>query len=322
MAKKENKDISEEIKEDTKKAIKFTSKHYWMIATISLAIVLLIILSYGSFSGIGKTRAGELVQSLISEQYGVDININNITIVNNGSLGKLYFVEGEYQGQVVEAYVSRDGKYLIPSIIPITAPTQTTTVDTPASTDVPKSDKPSNELFIWSYCPYGVTALTPFAEVAKLLGDKADFKVVLYYDGHGAHETQQNKIQACIQKYDKAKYWDYAIQFASKVYTKCSGDATCDKTESTTIMKSLGIDSAKIFTCVNSEGASLTAADSARAQSLGVTGSPSLVINGVIVQAARTAEAYKTEVCNAFNSAPASCGSTLSSTAGTTSGSC
>ena len=33
---------------------------------------------------------------------------------------------------------------------------------------VPKSDKPVVELFIWSYCPYGVQAQGPLAEVAKL----------------------------------------------------------------------------------------------------------------------------------------------------------
>jgi len=200
----------------------------------------------------------------------------------------------------------------------------TPATDTPTQTTVTKSDKPISELFVWSYCPYGVTAQKPFSEVAKLLGNSADFKVVLYYDGHGAYETQQNKIQACIQKYDKAKYWDYSIQFVDKVYPKCSSARTevCDKTESTAVMKSLGIDSTKIFSCVASEGAALIAADAQRAQSLGVTGSPSLVVNGVIVNAARTADAYKTAICDAFNSVPASCDTALSTTAGSTTGNC
>lgn len=195
---------------------------------------------------------------------------------------------------------------------------------TPAPVETKKSDNPLVELFIWSYCPYGVTALDPFADVAKLIGDKTEFKVALYYDGHGAYETQQNKTQACIQKYAKDKYWDYAKAFASDIYPVCgsSGDINCDKTESIALMDSLGINSTEIFSCVESEGASLIAADSLRAQSLGVTGSPTLAIDGVKVSVARTAEAYKTAVCNTFNTAPEACSDVLSNAAATTSGSC
>jgi hypothetical protein len=325
MAKKgEHHEEASEKSSDDGKVGKFFANNYWMIATIVLALVLIGVLIFNSFDGAaGNIAIGKSITSFVQESMGVTPNITSIVEVNNGSLGKLYQVSGDIQGQEFQIYVSKGGDYLL-SVTPlkVAATAAAKNTNTPTQTTVSKTDKPVSELFIWSYCPYGVTALTPFAEVAKLLGSSADFKVVLYYDGHGAHETQQNKIQACIQKYDKAKYWDYAIQFSSKIYTKCSGDAACDKTESTVIMKSLGIDSTKIFSCVASEGASLIAADSQRAQTLGVTGSPSLVVNGVIVNAARTADAYKTEICSAFNSAPAACGTTLSTAAGSTTGNC
>lgn len=190
-----------------------------------------------------------------------------------------------------------------------------------ATTDIPKTDKPKVELFIWSYCPYGVTALGSFAEVNSLLGDLADFKVYLYYAGHGDFEVQQNKIQACIQKLDSKSYWDYAKTFANKIYKKCYGDAACDLEESIILMKSLGIDFNKVLDCVNSEGDSLLDADYRAAGQIGVTGSPTLVINGVKVNAARNAEAYKQAVCSAFNTAPEECSQTLDST-GTASGTC
>jgi protein-disulfide isomerase len=87
-------------------------------------------------------------------------------------------------------------------------------------------------------------------------------------------------------------------------------------------MDSLGINSKVVLTCVENQGAELVAEHSSAASSVGVTGSPSLVINGVIVSASRTAEAYKTAVCSAFNDAPEECGETLSSSATTTSGNC
>ncbi len=162
------------------------------------------------------------------------------------------------------------------------------------------------------------------AAVANLLGDSADFTIVPYYDGHGAYETQQNKIQSCIQELEPAKYWSYAAGFVANIYPKCSSARTeeCDKTESVTLMKTLGIDSTKVLACVDSKGADLNNAASKKAQASGVSGSPTLIINGVIVNTARNAEAYKTAVCSAYNTAPAECSETLDSSAAAAQGNC
>jgi protein-disulfide isomerase len=96
----------------------------------------------------------------------------------------------------------------------------------------------------------------------------------------------------------------------------------CDKTQSVKVMKSLGIDSVKVLSCVDTKGEELISASSALAQELGVTGSPTLVINGVKANVARTAEAYKIAVCNAFNTAPKECETVLNSTSEAASGNC
>jgi protein-disulfide isomerase len=322
VRKKENHEEHSEQKSDDGKVGNFFANNYWMIAAIILAVVLVGVLIFNSVKGISASEAEQKTVSFLVSGYGLSESM--IEVKGVSSAGDFYFVNFSVQGQTGQFAVSKDGKYIGQMVEVKAVSSGDNNDDTPASTEIPKSDKPTTELFVWSYCPYGVTAQKPFSEVAKLLGSSADFKVVLYYDGHGAYETQQNKIQACIQKYDKAKYWDYSIQFVDKVYPKCGTERTeaCDKTESTAAMKTLGIDSAKIFTCVSSEGASLIASDAARAQSLGVTGSPTLVVNGVISSAARTADSYKTEICGAFNSAPSACGTALSTAAGSTTGNC
>ena len=78
----------------------------------------------------------------------------------------------------------------------------------------------------------------------------------------------------------------------------------------------------KVLACVDSDGQSLIDAYSEKAQTSGVSGSPTLMINGVKVNSARTADAYKTSVCSAFNTAPSECATALSSTATATSGNC
>jgi hypothetical protein len=162
------------------------------------------------------------------------------------------------------------------------------------------------------------------AEVANLLKGKADFEIVPYYDGHGAYETQQNKIQLCIQKLYADKYWSYAKGFVDSIYSKCGATRTeeCDKTESIALMKKLGIDSTKVINCVDTQGTSLFGEASSKAQSLGVSGSPTIMINGVPASVARNAESIKTTVCSAFKDTPSECSQAMSSTASASSGSC
>jgi len=292
----------------------------WIVSTLVLGLFALVLLFFMFKGGItGNVISETDIESKFLDFAGAQ-GVSGVEIVAVENSGSYYDLTYSLNGQVGHFYITKDGEYFAPVFYPLTGNAVSDNEETPK--EVPKSDKPVAELFIWSYCPYGVTALTPFAEVAKILGNSAEFKVRLYYDGHGEHETQQNKIQACIQKYDKTKYWDYAINFASKVYTKCSGNAACDKSESTAIMKSLGIDSNKILTCVESEGESLIGVDSQRAGAVGISGSPSLVINNVFASVARNAEAYKQAVCSAFNTAPSGCSQTMSSSQATASGSC
>jgi len=313
--------VSEEAKESKKTKFNFSKVNYWMVATILLALILLIFVSVDSFSTISKATAEKELADFAQSQ-GVPLQV-----LGSQSMGSLYAINASVQGQNGTFYISKDGKYFIPSIIELKEILATSTdsnTNTPASTTIPKSDKPKVELYTWGYCPYGVQAQGPMAQVAALLTASADFEIVPYYDGHGAYETQQNKIQLCIQKLAKDKYWSYASKFVSDVYPLCSSQGTedCDKTESIKVMKAVGIDSTKIMSCVSTDGDVLASAASAKAQQNGVSGSPTVVINGVISNAGRSAEAYKSAVCAAFNNAPSTCSSTLDSTAAAAAGNC
>lgn len=311
-------------------------KNPWFISTVVLAVVVIIlailIVRGGGLTGnvISVDKAGEESVDLIGKVFGVDL-----IYVSGEEVDGLYTLNFTLDGQPLELQATKDfsflslpnGQWLRVADYDDAALTGDAVADDDSDTptEVPKSDKPKVELFVWGYCPYGVQAQGPMAEVAKLLKDKADFSIVTYYDGHGAYETQQNKIQSCIQKLYPDKYWDYAAKFVSDVYTKCSSTRTeeCDKTESTKVMTSLGIDSTKVFSCVDTEGEALIEAASQRASSLGVTGSPTIVINNVITQpSSRTADAFKDSVCSAFNTAPSECSTALSSTAAASAGNC
>lgn len=312
---------SEEKKVSNKKNItEMMRKNPWIVSTLILG-ALIIVLLIGSFVGgiTGKVvSSNEAGENLVKYLNG--LASSEVTLIDTSTDQDMYLVTVGYQGEEIPIYVTKDGKYYTMSLLPISDSTSQTNTQT--QTEVPQTDMPSAGLFIWSYCPYGVTALKPFSQVAELLGDAANFKVYLYYAGHGDFEVQQNKIQACIQKLDSDNYWKYAETFVDEIYEKCYGDIDCDLEESTKLMDSLGIDSDAVLSCVDSEGEQLTEEDSNAAKSAGVSGSPTLVINGVKSNSARTAEAYKTAVCSAFTASPEECGQELDSTGTTASGNC
>ena len=318
-----------------------------LIAIVFLVVGLIVgaLISYGAFmmggpaeivdtSGNGANLAAGSVDTqalkLKVENYvntnmlpaEVDFAVTDVKEGDDGIFELSYTITQD--GEVVEDGIiySTENKIILGSVLDLEENLDLTPEPT---ADVSKQEVADAELYIWGYCPYGVTAQTPFAEVAKTMGDKANFSAVLYYDGHGAHETQQNKIQACIQQVDKDKYWDYALAFVENIYPKCgpTGDVTCNLDESTALMDSLGIDSAAVLDCVDTQGEALLAASSAKAQSLGVTGSPTLVVNGAkVTNVARTANGFLGAVCSGFLQAPDSCSQVLDNEPGTVAGSC
>jgi hypothetical protein len=291
----------------------------WMISTFVLGILFVGFLFSGSgFTGnVIDERNAEGIFLNYLESAGADIDlveVTDISLENN-----LYQIQFNYEGKAypVAYSITRDG-----SLIGMMSPVKVEEV----KTEVPKTDKPVVELFVWGYCPYGVQAQGPLAEVASILSNYADIKAVMYYDGHGAFETQQNKIQECMQEIAPEKYWSYADGFVENIYPKCSitKDVECDKTESVNLMESLGIDSEAVLECVDSKGEGLIADASSYAKKLGVTGSPTLVVNGVKVNVARTADAFQTAICSGFteDNIPEECFLELDSTTATASGSC
>jgi len=291
-----------------KRPTNIIKKNPWILSTIVLVILVIILLITTYTSGSSGKTVGEDFVKFINSKGGAQIEY----VQTNDFSSNLYEVIVSSGGSQIPVYITKDGNYFVQIVSELTE--EEPGEITPPEQNIIKSDRPEVELFIWSYCPYGVQAQEPLAEVAELLGDYVDFKGVLYYDGHGEYETQQNKIQECIQKIDADKYWEYASGFVKDIYPQCgsSRDIDCDKTESIKLMNSLGINSNDILNCVDTEGDDLIAAASIRAKELGVTGSPSLAINNVIVQpSSRTAEGFKDSICMAFNNIPEECSTIL-----------
>jgi len=315
--------MTDKKKPDYKKFIKNLSKNYWAIATIVLGVILVTILFTGT--GDGATISGNVVGQKVldfANNQGAEA-----TLVEVNDNGQFYEVILSIQGQELPVYATKDGESFTQQLIPLTgavaqeAPTQTST-----PTDIPKSDKPKAELYIFSYCPAGTAALNTFTKAAKILDSVVDLKVKFFSNMHGEYEKQQNIIQECIQEVARDKYWDYAEKFVSDIYPVCgsSRDIGCDKTESIKLMDSLGINSDSVMTCVSQKGEELYGQDQSDAAKFRLSASPSIVVNDISLGSNfdRSSEGIKNIICSTFNEAPAECSEELATTTAQASGSC
>ncbi len=305
-------DIIKEIKLEEKKIEKdFKKLNVWMILSVVLAISLIAVIFWPS--GVSADKAGEELTNVLNTKTGGGVTLKTIE-----SQGSLYEATVIYQGQEIPVYMTKDGEYIIYNAEKVSdsaAVPSTPQVQTP--TEVVKSDKPVVEAFVFTYCPYGLQFQKALAPVYDLLKDKADINLVQIGAMHGEYEKIEAYRQLCIQKeYGKDKLWEYVNLFQINTSIGgCSSDMECSKPLVEALMSDIDIDVDNINDCMDSDAETLYNADTQRSSSLGISGSPTFVINGAEVQVSRTAEAIKAVVCSAFNEAPSECDENLSTTA-------
>ena len=227
--------------------------------------------------------------------------------------GNVYKISLNVSGKDYTSYMTRDGSKFFQSGLDTAtyaqenAANQAADNQAPApaqqnqNTNAPKSDKPKVELFVMTYCPYGLQAEKGILPAFTALGNKIDASVkFVHYFLHGDKEEQETYTQACIRDQQTAKYNNYLQCFIAE------GDSAQCQT-------SAGIDQAKLTGCLASKSKEIYQADSALSQGYGVQGSPTLVINGAQSNAGRDSASYLAGICAAFNNAPAECAKQLSS---------
>ncbi len=284
-------------------------KNPWVVSTLILGILVVILLVTtfsGGFTGnaVSKSTAADNVVSY-AESQGVNVLVNDIS----EKFG-LYSLAVSIDGKNSSLYVTKDGKNIVSGLIPMVAETDT---NTDTQTEVPKTEKPSVELYVFTYCPYGLQMEKAMIPVVNLLGDKIDFKIRQIGAMHGDFEKVEAERQLCIEKNYPSKFLDYVLAFSED--TSCpSGADTCVTTKVNSLFTKLGIDASKINSCMTSEGQALYDAEVSNANSKSVSGSPALIINGVDVQSSRSPESVKGAICEAFSNVPTQCSQKLSTT--------
>jgi glutaredoxin len=299
---------------------------------ITLPIILVIILAvigWSSFRRPGgnlntdqaQLKAGTFVNGFLM-QAGNKATIKEITEAYG-----LYKLKIDIVSDVVESYMSKDGKLFFPQALDIDQisggsanKAAGASNAAPAATVSVKSDKPSIELFVMSYCPYGTQIEKGILPVLSALGQKIDFQLKFVdYAMHGQKELQENLSQYCIQKEQTDKFQDYL-----KCFLVAGDSASC--------VSSTGVNKSKMDSCVaktdnqykvianyNNQvgyqgsypGFDINKPDNTK---YSVAGSPTLIINGQEISSGRDSASLLTTICSAFNNQPSECSTVLPAT--------
>jgi len=298
----------------------------WQLLTLVFASLFLGVL-FGKVSfvgpGIGSEEAGNRVVNYINKNL---IESGSCSLVSVQESGGLYKVTTLYQGKQIPVYITKDGNFLF-----ISQPLDLNQLSnaTQTQTEVPKTSKPTVDLYVMSFCPYGIQAESLMKPVFDILGDKADFKIrfIASVGGntidsiqslHGSTEAKEDLRQICIMKYyDSKTYWKYLEKFNTDCPSVRSDETAlenCWKTAAT----NAGIDASKIQICSSgSEGLDLLKADEKLVNQYGISGSPTLLINNVLYNGDRSSDSFKQAICNGFTTPPAECSQTITSSSGT-----
>jgi len=287
---------------------------FFSVAVFLAGVIVASATVYLGYSIINRVLGKEFPINLVAENTIKYINENLLAEGNTASLVSAVEERGVYKiimkigQQEYESYITKDGVFLFPEGYRMKEETAA------------KTDRPDVKLFVMSYCPYGLQAEKMFLPVYDLLKDKADMGIYFVdYIMHEKKEIDENLNQYCIQKEQKDKYPSYLNCFV------ISGDTSSCLAEA-------GIDTEKVNTCVlaTDQEFSITSLYNDKStwlngtypkfdvqadlnEQYGVSGSPTIVINGKVVNVSpRTPENFKQIICQTFSSEPDECSQTLS----------
>jgi len=296
-------------------------KKFFIIGTVLILLVFILILIGANttiFSNIFSKNVKKILtieEAKATAEKFINENLlpagTKATIKNVTDEGDVYNINLDVAGQDYTSYMSKDGSKFFQSGVNMATFAEeqaarqaaASASDTKANqaTEVPKTDKPKVELFVMTECPYGLQAEKGILPALAALGNKIEAKIrFVHYFMHGDKEEQETYNQICIREEQAAKF---------NAYLNCyvvSGDtAACQTTA--------GINKAKLSGCAAAKAKDYYKVDSGFSEGYGVSGSPTLVINGVQSRAGRDAASYLAGICAAFTTKPAECSKELSS---------
>jgi hypothetical protein len=296
-------------------------------------IVILIIALFiiGVLTGVGilkmnrdrMVRAKTKIIPDIIQKLDPSVKLKEVASLKEESGIYVFDLKLDVQGgeQTFTSYMTKDGKFFFTGGIKVAdldkkSEAKTTEEQQKPLTcqDVKKTDTPNLTAFVVADCPYGLQMqrlmkvaaledpeLGPFFAV-KYIGSIVNGKITSM---HGDKEAAENLRQICIREEQKNLYWPYVYCYMKEGKSpECLLEARVSQTQLETCMSDA------------QKGLSYAQKDFDEATNLKISGSPTLVANGMIVSefdfGGRNVDALKQLICCGSNKKLGFCDKTLS----------
>jgi len=165
---------------------------------------------------------------------------------------------------------------------------------------------PVFQFYIMSYCPYGLQMLKAVLPVWREFAGTANIELrFVGYTMHGQDEEDENYRMICLREEQSDVLLDYLECFVEDGdYEGC--------------LVQTGVDQAKLDDCIANRVEDYFAEDQALNEEYGVSGSPTIVINGETASVGRSPADVAQAICDAFQTKPSVCDLEFSTTQATT----
>lgn len=287
-----------------------------------------------------KPNAGSVL-SLLNMGVGVDqiakdsVDYLNKNVLQQGQTAELVSATKEsgvvkmkikIGGNTYDSYATLDGKLLFPEAFTI-SPTATAQTNTPpaqtavvTSDTVTKVEKTMLDAYVVSSCPFGLQMQRALYNAVKTVPSLANYVKVRYIGSisgdktiamHGEEEAREDERQICIREEQQDKYWSYVGCYMQKTAGTSAGGMPYGDTK--TCQAAAGIDVAKLNSCMTDPNRMLKYAkeDFDLNTKYSVTGSPTLVLNGSVIDetsfGGRSANGIGKIICSSSTTPPSFC---------------
>ena len=269
----------------------------------------------------------------LSGAEGVSVKITGLSEHSDSLYSvSLEFYENGELAQESELFATKDGKYIITGLMDLAEELPEPAAADAAADAAPElaqAERPTVKMFVMAFCPYGQQAENGLGPALEALGDTVEFEPHYIvsacdsdssYNGycsmHGAYEAEEDARQLCIFNSNPGKFWEYV----NYVNANCSKSnlGTCWKDAA----EAAGLNVSAIESCMSKDATSLLEAEAKLSEDLGISSSPTILLNGSKYSGARSADAFKTGICEAYLEQPGACGAALDNSTAATTGGC
>lgn len=273
----------------------------WMVATIVLAVALLIVLFMrpGLGASISSQEAGQKVVEYLNNQVGGGVTLSSVS-----QEAGLFKVLVDYQSTSYPFYVTVDGSSFISQLTPFDGsttganPSEPVVIDESKLVGVPTKGQANAPITIIEFSDYQC----PFCErfysgampqiISEYIETGKAKLVYMNFPLTSIHPEAEPAARAalCFRKV-KGNSDDAYFQFHDKLF---ENQGTLSDANYKQWARDLGANGSQFDSCLNSnEFADVVQAETDYGASIGVTGTPGFFINGVPLSGAQPFSAFK-----------------------------